>query len=118
MNPTELKRQILEQSDQTGIRKKILTPDIGLNNDEIIEMGIALEDMTKTKGFTYLEAYILKTSNPIGLLMSGSEDSAKMGESRALIRIIQYINETIKAKDEILRRMDEENRKTTETEEG
>ena len=116
MNPIELKRQILEQSDQSGIRKKILAADTGLKNDEIIEMGLALEDMTKTKGFAYLEAYILKTSNPIGLLMSGTEDSAKMGESRALIRIIQYINEVIKAKDEILRRQDAE-RKTTKNKE-
>lgn len=101
MDPAELKRQIIMMSENSGIRKKMKGSN-GLNNDEVVEMGLALEEMVKTRGWAFIEAYILKNANPIGLLFE-DDDPVKKGEARAFIRIIQYVDQTIRAKNEIIR---------------
>jgi len=106
MNSADIKRQILESSDVTGIRKKMQTPEFGLNNDEIVEMAYCFEEMVKTKGWVYIEAYILKNSNPVGLLFD-DDNPIRKGEARALVKIMQYVDQVIKAKNDILRLQDE-----------
>jgi hypothetical protein len=101
MDVAELKRQILINSEQTGIRKRV-TSQGGLDSNEIIEMGQALEEMAKTRGWAYIEAYILKNSDPIGLLFH-EEDPVRKGESRALVKLMQYVDQIIKAKNDILK---------------
>ena len=52
MNPADIKREILQSSDSTGIRKKLVSGESGLNSDDIVEMGIALENLTQQKGWS------------------------------------------------------------------
>ena len=106
MNPVELKRQILEQSEKSGIRKKILAPDVGLNNEEVIEMGVALEGMTKGKGWGYVEAYILNHSNPVARLFE-EYNAEKIAAAKALMLLMQYVDQVIKAKNELLEKANE-----------
>lgn len=106
MNASEFKRQILEQSDATGIRKRLVSGEAGINSDDIIDMGTALEQTTKTKGWFYIEAYILKNSNLVSMLF-GPDDPVKKGEARALVSLMQYVNQTILAKNDILAKLNE-----------
>ncbi len=104
MNAADLKRQILMESDRLGIRKKVTQlqgNDTGLSTDDVLEIGNLFEGLTQHKGWVYLEAYILKHADPVALLMSGNNDAAKQGEARALIKLMQYIDQMIKAKNDI-----------------
>lgn len=103
MNSADIKRTILESSDSTGIRKKLVSGETGLNSDDIIEMGTALENMTQQKGWAYISAYILKNSNLLGLLF-GPDDPIAKGKAQALVQLDQWIQQTILAKNEILKK--------------
>jgi len=102
VNPADLKRQILMQSEQTGIRKKILSQhDTGITNDDVLEIGEALDKLTEQKGWTYIETYILKQADPIGLLFA-EDNPVKKGEAKGLIKLMQYVDQMIKAKNELI----------------
>ena len=105
MNAADIKRQILESSEHTGIRKNLVSGEAGLDSNDIIEMGNALEQMTKTKGWYYIEAYILKNANLITQLFE-PDDPIRKGASRALVMLMQYVEQTIRAKNELLRKQD------------
>lgn len=102
MNAADIKRQILESSDHTGIRKNLVSGEAGLNSNDIIEMGTALEQLTKTKGWYYIEAYILKNANLITQLFE-PDDPIRKGASRALVMLMQYVEQTIRAKNDLMR---------------
>ncbi|MFA5385423.1 MAG: hypothetical protein WC364_12345 [Eubacteriales bacterium] len=106
MNPADIKREILQSSDSTGIRKKLVSGESGLNSDDIVEMGIALENLTQQKGWSYISAYIMKNSNLVGLLF-GENDPIARGKAQALILLDQWIQQTILAKNEILKKQNE-----------
>jgi hypothetical protein len=118
MNPAELKRQILMDSDRTGIRKRVTTQpqDSGITQNDVLEIGEALEQMTNTKGWMYAEAYILKQADPMGFLF-GEDDPIRKGKARGLVEFMQYIDQMIKARNEIIARTNAEReaRGTSET---
>jgi len=101
MNPSEIKRQILANSHRSGFREQ-LKKQGGLSNDEIVAMGSALESMVKTSGWTYTEAYIIRNTNLVGRLFD-DEDLVAKGETRALVKIMQWIDQIITAKNEIVK---------------
>lgn len=109
MDSAQLKRMILEQSDSTGIRKRVLqnAGDVGLTNDDVIDIGKSLDDLTNLKGWAYIEAYIMKSANPLGLLF-GQEDPIAKGKARGLIELMQYVDQMIKAKNELLKKANED----------
>lgn len=109
MNAADIKRQILEASEKTGIRKKISSGEAGMTSEDVIEAGDALERMTQTKGWNYVEAYILKRCDPAIILES--DDVAVRVVGRTLMHLMQYVNEMIKAKNDILRVANEEREK-------
>jgi phytoene/squalene synthetase len=114
MNAADIKRQILINSDKTGMRKKLESGEAGLTSEDIIEMGEAFESMTKHKGWAYVESYILKNANPVGLLftdVAASDNLVLRGKAQALILLMQWIQETIIAKNSILTRINNEREK-------
>jgi len=104
LNSAEIKRQILMSSDNTGIRKRLLERPDGISEDEIIEMGNALESITKQKGWNYIEAYIMNQMDIVGLVFSDDKNDAKRGGAQKLIMLMQWMDQHIKAKDDILRK--------------
>ena len=90
-------------SDRLGLRRKINAgqyQESGLSNNEIMEMGGLFEGLTAHKGWPYLEAYILKHSDPISLLF-GEDDPVRKGEAKGLIKLMQYVDQIIKAKNDL-----------------
>ena len=99
MNVSDVKRQILMESEKTGIRKKIVEGNAGLRNEDVIEMGIAFEQLVATKGWAYVEQYILQQANPTTVLFSTDEETK--ARARGLILLMQHIDAVIRAKNEI-----------------
>lgn len=101
MNSADIKREILQSSDNTGIRKKLESGESGINSDDVIEMGLALEQMTQGKGWSFVEAYILNHANPVGLIFM-ADNAVEKGKAQALILLMQWVQQTILAKNNIL----------------
>jgi hypothetical protein len=112
MNAADIKRQILEASEKTGIRKKISSGETGMTSEDVVEAGDALERMTQTKGWSYIEAYILKRCNPAIILES--DDASVRITARSLMYLMQYVNEMILAKNDYIRRQNEEREKDSD----
>jgi len=106
MDSAQLKRMILEKSELSGIRKRILDEKEGINADDIIEMGQEMEKTVNTKGWNFIEAYLVRKCDPTTFLF-GTEDAMQRGEARGAINLMQYIDQTIKAKNELLRKANE-----------
>lgn len=109
LSSAEIKRQILLQSEKTGIKKDILRePPPGMTNDDIIEQGQALEQMTRTKGWTIVEAYLLRSIDIVGIFYGESANERKIGQGQALIGLMHYVDQMIRAKDELLQKAEKE----------
>jgi len=113
LSSAEIKRQVLIDADRMGIKKRILEKPDGKTWDDIIEMGIAFEQLVKTKGWTYIESFMIKGMDVVGLYFGQSSDE-KRGYGKAFIELMQYVQQTIDAKNEILRQR--ENPKGTQKE--
>jgi hypothetical protein len=105
LDPVQFKRQILAESERTGIRKKLIEgqQETGIGNDDILEMGAAFESLTKTKGWAYVEAYILKRANLVSMLFE-DDNPARRGEARALVMLMQYVDQVMRARNELIAR--------------
>lgn len=110
MKATDLKRQILMESDGSGIRRRIIEDvDSGkLDSNDFIDMGQAYDALTKTKGWAYIESYILRQSNLIGQLFVEKEDPVQKGVAKGLVGLMQHVDQVIKAKDALLERINSE----------
>jgi hypothetical protein len=107
MDSAQLKRMILDSSESSGIRKKLTeTPQPGITTDDIVEMGQAIEQTVATKGWAFIDSYLVKKCDP-NVLLFGDDDPLIKGEARGAIHLMQYIDQVIKAKNEILRRANE-----------
>jgi predicted nucleotide-binding protein (sugar kinase/HSP70/actin superfamily) len=102
VNAAEIKRQILESSDNTGIRRKVSSGETGMVTEDVIEMGDALERMTQAKGWNYVEAYILKRCNPAVILES--DDQNIRLQAKTLMYLMQWVNEMILAKNDFVKK--------------
>lgn len=108
MDSAEIKRQILQQSDITGIRKKIIQSyEGGKGYDEILEMAAAFEQLVQTKGWAYIEAYIIAHANPIAQLFAEGENLLQKGQAQGLIKLMQYVDQVISAAKDIIRFQEE-----------
>lgn len=103
MDAASIKRMILENSDSTGIRKRASAPDTGISTDERIRIAECLERMIKTDGWVYLDAYVNKAiSIKMGeLLASEKDDPYTKGFIRGMSLPLQYIDQMIKAGNEL-----------------
>lgn len=90
-----IKRQILAESDITGIRKRIASEITREQQADYIKMGDAFESLVQTEAWVYLEAYMMKHIMNSLLLDTGKEIT------RGFINLMHYIDQVIKAKDEL-----------------
>lgn len=118
LSSSEIKRQILSGAKNSHIRKNISQKlDKGtLTEGEIIEMGNAFESLTTSKGWYYIEAYMLRNMDIIGLVFSESDASHQKGIARGYISLMQYIDQIIKIKNDIIQREQHEQDKPRQSE--
>ena len=102
----DIKRQILADSetDRAKIRKKIQAQfgDRDVEGD-ILEIGQAFEKLVETKGWLHIETYMLRRMNLVGLAFNEKpDDGIQKGLARGYIELMQYVDQMIKAKNELI----------------
>lgn len=88
-------REILANSDITGIRKRLKQELTQEQRGDFAKMGDAFEQMVKTDGWTFLQAYMMKRI--MSNLLSGDADESVKG----FINVLHYIDQIIKVRDDI-----------------
>lgn len=104
MDSAEIKRMILKESESHPYVKSLLGDKARQqlnNNDDVYEMGEAFEKMVGTKGWNYVEEYIIRNANPVGMLLTDNKDEGQRGMARGLIQLMQFVDLAIKAKERI-----------------
>lgn len=97
-----IKRQMLMESDVTGIRKRIALEITDEQRGDYIKMGEAFEHLVQSEGWVYLEAYMMKyIMNRI--LLDEKEEITK-----GFINLMHYVDQIIRAKDDIKKKMAQE----------
>ena len=103
LSSAEIKRQILVSSDKGEIRKQIDTSlsNGGLTEGEVIEMAQEFETLVKSRGWIFIEAYMMKRMNITGLVF-GDADADQKGIAKGYMLLMQYIDQIIKEATKIL----------------
>lgn len=102
----DIKRQILADSekDRAKIRKRMEAqlPNKDVEG-EILEIGAAFEPMVESKGWLHVETYMLRRMNLVGLAFNDTqEDGIQKGIARGYIELMQYVDQMMKARNELI----------------
>lgn len=101
LSSADIKREILMSAKESIVKKKMENPP-GVSEGELIEMGQKLEAVTRMPGWTYVESYMLRRMNLVGLALSDKEQPDQKGIAKGFIELMQWIQLSIERKDEIL----------------
>lgn len=106
ISSAEIKRQILIASDKSGIKKKIqqALENQTMTEGEIIETGNALKEVANMKGWNYIEAFMLRRMDIVGLVFGEEDSMPQKGIARGYMELMHYIDQTISMRDEIIER--------------
>jgi len=103
LSSAEIKRQILVSSDKGEIRKQIgnsLANGV-LTEGEVLEMAQEFEILAKSRGWIFVEAYMMKRMNITGLVF-GDVDVDQRGIAKGYMLLMQYIDQIIKTAKHLL----------------
>jgi len=103
LSSADIKRQII-QNARSNIRKQPKELPEGITEGDILEIGKALETMTKMSGWAAVEEYMLKRSNLIDLATQENPSPLVRGTAKGYIELMQWIENTISHKNKILER--------------
>ena len=101
LSSAEIKRQILMGASNSPLRKKMEQPP-GISEGEMIEIGNDLDAVTKHRGWTLIESYMLRRMNLVGLAMSDTPNADQKGIAKGFIELMQWISLSIRKRDELL----------------
>lgn len=96
LSSSNIKREILANSDITDIRKKIQEKLTSDQEETYLEMGEALENLTRHKGWNYLEAYMMK------FIMGNLLNDDQNGYTKGFINLMHYVDQMIRIRNDIL----------------
>jgi hypothetical protein len=100
LSSSEIKRQILMSAGQSDMKKKMENPP-GISDGELLEIGNDLKAITRMRGWIWLEAYMLRRMNLVGLALSDKENPDQKGIARGYIELMQMIQLHIQKAEEI-----------------
>jgi hypothetical protein len=98
LSSSSIKREILANSDISGIRRRAENNPDPQHEQNIIEMADALERMKNTPGWVYLENYMMK------IIMDAMLQDRDKDLYKGTVNILQFVDQTIKARDGIFAR--------------
>jgi hypothetical protein len=101
LSSPNIRRELLANSDITGIRKKMLNDITEAQRGDYIKMGDALEQLVNTEGWVYLQEYMMKH------IMNGMLGNESSENNKGFINLMHFIDQVIRAKDEMKARMEE-----------
>ncbi len=100
LSSSEIKRQILMSAGQSDIKKRMENPP-GISDGELLEIGNDLKAITKMRGWIWIESYMLRRMNLVGLALSDKENPDQKGIARGYIELMQMIQLHIQKAEEI-----------------
>jgi len=100
----EIKRQIIENARDSVRKRESHEMPEGLTEDKVVEIGKALEIMTKTGGWIHLEAVMFKKADLVNMTIQGNTSELQRGVAKGYLEIIDYVARMIAEKDKILER--------------
>ena len=100
LSSAEIKRQILMSAGQSDIKKRFENPP-GISEGELLEIGNNLKAVTKMNGWIWIESYMLKHMNLVGLALSDKEMPDQKGIAKGYINLMQVIQLHIQKAEEI-----------------
>lgn len=103
LSSADIKREILMSAKESIVKKKMENPP-GISEGELIDIGQKLEAVTRMQGWTYIESYMLRRMNLVGLALSDKEQPDQKGIAKGFIELMQWIQIAIEKKDEILQK--------------
>lgn len=98
LSSSEIKKQILANSDISGIRRRTENNTDPQHEQNIIDMADALERMKSVPGWVYTEAYMMK------IIMGSLLEDRDKDLYKGMINVMQFVDQTIKARDSIFAR--------------
>ena len=101
LSSAEIKRQILMEASHSPMRKKLEQPQ-GISEGEMIEIGNDLDAVTKQRGWTIIESYMLRRMNLVGLAIADKPDPDQKGIAKGFIELMQWIQLSIARRDELI----------------
>ena len=108
LSSADIKRQIIDEAKNSSIRKKMERLPEGMSEGDQLEIGKALEAVTKMAGWGLIEQYMLARMNLVGMVMSEKTNEMKKGAAAGFIEMMQWIHLSIKQKNEIQERINNE----------
>lgn len=94
------KQEIIREQGKPNIRKKTIPGLAGLNNDDVLEMGNALEQMTQTKGWLIVESWIYQDSSAKRILSLKTD--FERGFAAGKMNVMDQVAGMIQARNEIV----------------
>jgi hypothetical protein len=100
ISSSEIKRQILMSAGQSDIKKRMENPP-GISDGELLEIGNDLKSVTKMRGWIWIESYMFRRMNLVGLVLSDKDQPDQKGIARGYIELMQVIQLHIQKAEEI-----------------
>jgi len=94
------KRNVMKDAGKLRTKKNAIPNIGGVTNNEILEMGNALEEMSKTKGWLIMESWIYNETNSIKIL--GLKTDFERGRAAGQLLMMQRMEYMISKKNELV----------------
>jgi len=100
LSSADIKRQIIQMAGSSDIKKRMENPP-GIPEGELLDVGNEFKKLTAGKGWLYLEAYMLRRMNLVGMALSDKDNPDQRGMARGYIELLQYVELSIRKAEEI-----------------
>ncbi len=102
LSSADIKREIIASASTSPIKKRITEVPEGMTEGDQLEIGKALEAVTKLAGWSIIEKYMITRANVVGMAMNDNVTDTTRGIAKGYIELMQWVTLAIKRKDEIL----------------
>jgi hypothetical protein len=104
LSSADIKREIIASASTSPVRKRMKEVPEGMTEGDQIEIGKALEAVTKLAGWSIIEKYMITRANVVGMAMNDNVTDKERGTAKGYIELMQWVTLAINRKDEILER--------------
>ena len=102
LSSADIKRQIIDEAKNSSIRKKVESLPEGITEGDQIEIGTALDNTTKTVGWSMIESYMLTRMNLVNMVVTDNSSEIARGTAKGFIEMMQWVHLSIKRKNELM----------------
>jgi hypothetical protein len=104
LSSSDIKREIIKSASTSPMKKRIAEVPDGVTEGDQVEMGNALEAVTKLAGWAIIENYMITRANVVGMAMKENVNDVTRGTAKGYIELMQWVTLSIERKNEILER--------------